>query len=105
MIEVITMLKKDVLDAGRAPLQDMEGLHYTSSDFDVCYVIEHLSGDHDITGPYGISTGSSYGLLRVALSDYSANFPAIVNPNLKESRITGLNKPRRSILITLRSGM
>jgi len=99
------MHKKDVLNAGHALLKGMGGVHYTSSGFDVCGVIEHLSGKHDTTGPYGVSTGSSCGLLRAALSDYSANCPATAHPNLNASRITGLNKPRRSILITPRYGM
>lgn len=99
------MHKKDALDADRTMLNGMEGLLYKSSDFGVCGVKEHLSGEYDTTGPYGVGTGSGCGLLRVALSDYCANYPATVSPNSMASKITGLNKARRSILITPRSGM
>jgi hypothetical protein len=98
------MPKKDVLSAGRVPSNGMEGLHYTNSDFNVCDVIEHLSGKQGTTVSHGVSTGSGCGLPRIAPLDYYAGCPATVPPNLNESRITGLNKTLRRILITLRSG-
>lgn len=99
------MNKKDVLTVGQMLLNVMEGLRYTNSDFDVRGVIVHLSGKYNPTVPCGVSTGSSYGLQRVALSDSCANFPVTVPPNLNVLRVTGLHKSRRNVLITLRSAM
>jgi len=105
MIEVITMHKKDVLNVGQAPLNVMEELPYTNSDFNVCSVSEPLSGKRGTTVSYAASTGSGYGLPRIAPSGYFANCPATVRPHSMASRITGLHESRRSRLITLRSGM
>ena len=99
------MHKKDVLSAGQATLIDMEKPHHTNSDFNVCGVIEHLSGKRAITVLRSVSTGSDCGLPKVAPSDYCVNCPATVPLNLKASRITGLNESPKSTLITLRYGI
>jgi len=99
------MHKKDVLNAGHIPLNSMEEMHYTNSDFNVWSVIEHLSGKRSITVSRGASIGSSSGSLRVAPLGYYANYPATAHPSLNKSRITGLGKYQKSISITLRSSM
>ncbi len=99
------MHKKDVLDADQVPLNAMEQMHYTNSDFNVCVVIEHLSGKQSITVLRDVNTGSDYGLPRTVPSGYFANCLATVHQNSMALRIIGLDKPQRGILITQRSGM
>jgi hypothetical protein len=96
------MHKKDVLGAAIMPFSAMEGLNYTNSDFGVCDANGHSSGEHGITVLHAVSTGSGCGLPRVSPSDYYADYQATVRLNSTKSKNTGLNKPRRSRLITLR---
>jgi len=62
------MYKKDAPDADQVPLNATEQIHYTSSDFIVCNVIEHLSGKRSTTALRGVSIGSNCGSLRAVLS-------------------------------------
>lgn len=99
------MNKKDVLTVEQMPLNVLGGLRYRNSGFNVCGVIEHLSGSYNPTVSCGDSTGSSYGLQRAALSGGYASFQAIVLPHSVALRITGLNKyPRNKSTIPV-SGM
>ena len=86
------MYKKDVLGATHATLNSLEELHYKSRGSGAYNVIEHSSGKCDVTALPGASIGSSYGLLRVALSGYYPKYLDIVDPNLVSLRITGLNR-------------
>ncbi len=98
------MNKKDVPTVGQLPLNIVERLHYRNSDFDVCGVNGHLSGNYHPTVPCDVSTGSGYGLQRVALLGGYVSFPAIVPPHSMALRITGLNKyPRNKSTIPVSS--
>lgn len=99
------MHKKDVLIVGQLPFNVMGERHYANRGSDVCDVTEHLSGKQNTTVSPDAGTGSVCGLQRAALSNYFANYPGTVRLNSIASKITGLNKPRGSKLITLRSGM
>ena len=98
------MHKNDVLSATQAILNSLEELHYKSRGSDAYNVIEHSSGECAVIALPSVSIGSSYGLLRAAPSGYYPNYLDIAEPNLVASKITGLNRSQRSILITAQSG-
>jgi hypothetical protein len=86
------MNKKGVLTVEQLPLNVMEGLRYRNSDSDVYSVNGHIYGNYRPIVTCDDNTGSDYGLQRVALSAYCANFLVTVLLNLNASRVTGLNK-------------
>ena len=75
------MHKKDALDVGQVQLNITEGLRCKNSDSNACCVIEHSYGKKNIIVLHDASTGSGYGLLKVALSSCFVNYPVIVDPN------------------------
>jgi len=62
------MHKKDAPDADQVRLSATEKILHTNSDFIVCNVIEHLSGQQSTTVLRGVSIGSNCGSLRAVLS-------------------------------------
>ena len=92
------MHKKDAPAVGRMQFNAMGEMHYTNRGFGACSVDARSFGKYGAIGPCAASTGSSFGLSRVALSDVCANFLAIVLSHLMILRITGLNKYQRNKL-------
>jgi hypothetical protein len=96
------MHKKDVLTAGPPMLSDTAKPRYKNNAFGVRSAIKRLFGNHLATGLHDSSIGSSYGFVRVILSDYLVNSLVIVPLNLRKSRITGFKNVRKMKLIILR---
>ena len=94
------MHKNNALSATHSTLNSLEKPRYKNRDSGAYGVIEHSSGKYDVTALSDVSIGSSYGLLRAVPSGYYPNYQDIVDPNLVASRITGLNRSQRSVLIT-----
>jgi len=99
------MNKKNALGVVHVPYNSMGKMLYTSKDSGVGNVIGLLSGKYALTAPYAFGTGSGSGLLKVALSSYFVNYPAIVGQNLMLLRTTGWGKCRRRELAILQSDM
>lgn len=99
------MHKKDALDADRLPSNGMEKQPRKNNGFNACAATEPSSGRRGITVWRNASTGLGYGLPRVVPSDCSARFLVTVPLISTGSRITGLNKLQRRILITPISNM
>ena len=96
------MHKKDALTAGPPMLYDTAKPRYKNNAFGVRSAIKRLFGNHLATGSRASSIGSSYGFVRVILSDYLVNSLVTVPLSLKKSRITGFENIRRMKLIILR---
>lgn len=99
------MHKNDVPGVAQIPSSSMEEMPYTSKDSIAWSVIILISGKYLITALYTFSTGLNYGSLRAALLSCFVGSPAIVGANSTTSRITGLNRYRRSSRITLPSAI
>jgi hypothetical protein len=104
-IEVISVNKNGVLTVAQILLSAMAKPLCANNGSNVCSAIEHLFGKQNTIISYAPNTGSSFGLLRIARSDYYANCLVTVPPNCMASRIIGLNKPLRNTLIILSSGI
>lgn len=99
------MHKKGAHYASLKILNYLGKLRCKSRDSGAYDVIEHSFGKCEATVSPGASIGSNYGLLRAVPSSYYQNYQAIANQNLTASRITGLNKPQRSVLTTAQYNM
>jgi hypothetical protein len=91
------MHKNTVLNADHSSFSSMEETHQKSRDIVVRSAITHIYGKRLLTGRCIINTGLSYGLRKVALSGYLANYPAIVNSSLIVLRITGSTTLLKSV--------
>ena len=96
------MHKKDVLTAGSPMLYDTAKPRYKNNVFGVRSAIKRLFGNHLATGLHDSNIVSSYGFVRVILSDYLVNSLGIIPLNLRKSRITGFKNVRRMKVIILR---
>jgi hypothetical protein len=70
----LLMHKKGVLIVDRVLSNAMEKRHYVNSGSNACGAITHSFGKKNTIASPGASTGSDYGLQRVALSNYYADY-------------------------------